>query len=55
MNNICPICGKEGMIEHLPGSETRFILICSCNPAGPVMEMDAPAPEPEKQKKEKEK
>jgi hypothetical protein len=46
----CPKCGKEGTLEPSQAQEGRVILLCSCNPAGPVLETDAP---PDNKKKEK--
>ena len=39
----CPSCGQEGDLQPHPTQTGRVILLCSCNPAGPVLETDAPA------------
>ena len=39
----CPKCDKTAsLLKHHPTKPGRLILECSCNPSGPVMEMDDP-------------
>jgi len=38
----CPICGRENETQPHPTQEGWVILLCVCNPIGPVLETDAP-------------
>jgi len=42
LTGVCPICGKTGLFTPHPEKPGRIVLICDCNPAGPVIETDAP-------------
>jgi hypothetical protein len=43
----CPRCGTPINLAHHPEKASALVGLCSCNPAGPVIEMPAPTTQTE--------